>query len=172
MGKTILVTSKENVKKTDDTNVDTLQPCKIEEFDCRFPLHLYHAVQNGHKNLLVKTVDTDIIIVAIARFKEIGCETLYIEYGKADKLQIYAIQNIVKGLKEDVEALPFFYALTGCDSVSFFNGIGKKTAWQIWKIMPEITDVFKQCWKEDSMEVNPIAELLKQLTFTKLVTDF
>ena len=77
MGKTILVTSKENVKKTDDTNVDTLQPCKIEEFDCRFPLHLYHAVQNGHKNLLVKTVDTDIIIVAIARFKEIGCETLH-----------------------------------------------------------------------------------------------
>ena len=108
VGKTILVTSKENVKKTDDTNVDTLQPCKIEEFDCRFPLHLYHAVQNGHKNLLVKTVDTDIIIVAIARFKEIGCETLYIEYGKADKLRIYAIQNIVKGLKEDVEALPIF----------------------------------------------------------------
>ena len=69
----------------------------------------------------------------------------YIEYGKADKLKIYAIQNIVKGLKEDVEALPFFYALTGCDSVSFFNGIGKKTAWQIWKIMPEITDVFKTC---------------------------
>ena len=109
VGKTILVTSKENVKKTDDTNVDTLQPCKIEEFDCRFPLHLYHAVQNGHKNLLVKTVDTDIIIVAIARFKEIGCETLYIEYGKADKLRIYAIQNIVKGLKEDVEHCHFLY---------------------------------------------------------------
>ena len=71
-GKTILVTSKENVKRTDDTNVDTLQPCKIEEFDCRFFLHLNHADQNGHKNLLVKTVDTDIIIVAIARFKEIG----------------------------------------------------------------------------------------------------
>ena len=31
----------------------------------------------------------------------------------------------------------------------------KKTAWQIWKIMPEITEVFKQCWKEDTMEINP-----------------
>ena len=31
----------------------------------------------------------------------------------------------------------------------------KKTAWQIWKIMPEITEVFKLCWKEDSMEINP-----------------
>ena len=68
------------MKKTNDTNVDTLQPCKIEEFDSRFPLHLYHATQNGH-NLLVKAVNTDIIIIAIARFKEIGCETLYVEYG-------------------------------------------------------------------------------------------
>ena len=57
------------MKKTDDTNVDTLQPVKIEEFDIRFPLHLYHADQNYQNNLLVKTVDTDIIIVAFVRFK-------------------------------------------------------------------------------------------------------
>ena len=84
IGKTISVTSKEEVKKTDDTNVDTLKPVIIKEIDSRFPLHLYHAVQNGHNNLLAKTVDTDIIIVAIARFKEISCETHYIEYGKAN----------------------------------------------------------------------------------------
>ena len=68
------------------TNVDTLQPVKIEEIDSRFPLHLYHAVQNGHNNLLVKTVDSDIIIVAIAGLKKIDCETLYIEYDKVNKL--------------------------------------------------------------------------------------
>ena len=102
IGKTISVTSKEEVKKTDDTNVDTLKPVIIKEIDSRFPLHLYHAVQNGHNNLLAKTVDTDIIIVAIARFKEIGCETLYIEYVKANKLKIYAIHDIVKELKEDM----------------------------------------------------------------------
>ena len=66
------------MKKTDDTNVDTLKPVVIKEIDSRFPLHLYHAVQNGHNNLLVKTVDTDIIIVVIARFKEMGYEILYI----------------------------------------------------------------------------------------------
>ena len=99
-GKTISVTSKEEVKKTDDTNVDTLKPVIIKEIDSRFPLHLYHAVQNGHNNLLAKTVDTDIIIVAIARFKEIGCETLYIEYGKANKLKIYAKHDIVKELRK------------------------------------------------------------------------
>ena len=95
-GKTILVTSKEKVDKTDDTNIDTLQPCKIEKFDSRYPIHLYHATQNDHKNLLVEIVDTDIITIAIAEFKEIRCETQYVEYCKADKLKIYAIHDIVK----------------------------------------------------------------------------
>ena len=100
IGKTISVTSKEEVKKTDDTNVDTIKLLNIQKIDSRFPLHLYHAVQNGHNNLLVKTVGTYIIIVAIARFKEIGCETLYIEYVKANNLKIYAKHDIVKELKK------------------------------------------------------------------------
>ena len=79
--------------------------------------------------MLAKTVDTDIIIVANARFKEIACETLYIEYGKANMLKIYAIHDIVKTLKEDMLMHWLFHRLTGCDSVSFFNGIGKKMAW-------------------------------------------
>ena len=53
-GKSILVTSKEKVEKTDDTNVDTLQPYKIEEFDSKFPILFYNATQNDHNNLLVK----------------------------------------------------------------------------------------------------------------------
>ena len=27
-----------------------------------------------------------------------------------------------------------FHALTGCDTVSFFGGTGKKTAWGGWKV--------------------------------------
>ena len=47
--------------------------------------------------------------------------------------------------------------------------------------MPEITDVFKQCWKEDSMEVNPKLERFRILMYCrtseitdiqKLVTEF
>ena len=32
-----------------------------------------------------------------------------------------------------------FHALTGCDTVSFFAGRGKKTAWDIWGLFPELT---------------------------------
>ena len=88
-------------------------------------------------------------------------------------LKIYAIHDIVKKLKEDMLMHCLFYGLTGFDSVSSFNGIGKKMAWQIWKIMLEITEVFKRCWKEDSMEVNPKIERFIILLYCKIsgVTD-
>ena len=40
-------------------------------------------------------------------------------------------------------ALPFFHAVTGCDTVSYFAGKGKKTAFQVWKSNPEVTDIFR-----------------------------
>ena len=36
-----------------------------------------------------------------------------------------------------------FHALTGCDTVSFFSGRGKKTVWDVWKVFPELTPVLK-----------------------------
>ena len=39
-------------------------------------------------------------------------------------------------------ALLFWYAFTGCDTVSSFNGCRKKTAWVVWAAFPEITDAF------------------------------
>ncbi len=33
-----------------------------------------------------------------------------------------------------------FHTLTDCDTVSSFVGHGKKTAWNIWKVYPELTD--------------------------------
>jgi len=35
-----------------------------------------------------------------------------------------------------------FHALTGCDTVSFFAGRGKRTAWEVWTAVPELTQVF------------------------------
>ena len=35
-----------------------------------------------------------------------------------------------------------FHGFTGCDTVSFFKGKGKKTLWQTWASMKNITSVF------------------------------
>ena len=45
----------------------------------------------------------------------------------------YNIVFVINELGTDVcKALPFFYAFTGCDSVSSFNGKGKCTFWDQW----------------------------------------
>jgi hypothetical protein len=43
---------------------------------------------------------------------------------------------------EKATALRFFHAFTGCDTVSAFNGRGKKTAWDVWTAFPEVTAAF------------------------------
>ena len=35
-----------------------------------------------------------------------------------------------------------WFTLTGCDTVSIFSGHGKKTAWKVWKVFPEVTEIF------------------------------
>ena len=33
------------------------------------------------------------------------------------------------------------HALTGCDTISFFSGKGKRTAWDTWSVFPAVPDV-------------------------------
>ena len=40
--------------------------------------------------------------------------------------------------------LLLFHALTGCDTVSSFAGIGKKTALAAWNVYPEVTEAFEE----------------------------
>jgi hypothetical protein len=46
-----------------------------------------------------------------------------------------------------------FHALTGCDTVSCFNGKGKKSAWAVWNSYPEVMKAFINM-KDIENEVN------------------
>lgn len=61
-------------------------------------------------------------------------------YGTGKTLKYVPIHAIAQSLsKEEAQALPLFNALTGCDTVSFFCGRGKRTAWEVWSVYPELT---------------------------------
>ena len=57
--------------------------------------------------------------------------------------RFFAAHEIAKTLGPDqcIE-LPMFHAFTGCDTVPFFGGKGKKTAWNTWKAYKEVTPAF------------------------------
>lgn len=51
-------------------------------------------------------------------------------------------------------ALPFFHALTGCDTVSAFFGIGKAQAFKVWMAMGELlTKAFMEISSEEPENV-------------------
>ena len=47
-------------------NTTNLAPCTHEEADTRMTLHAANAVQEGYRKIVLRTVDTDVLVLAIA----------------------------------------------------------------------------------------------------------
>ena len=66
-----------------------------EEPETRIVVHLLHSVQRGNKKILVKTVDGDIIVILLGKFKEIShlCPDidLWIAFGVGKDFALYSI---------------------------------------------------------------------------------
>ena len=58
-----------------------LQDCDHEEADTRIALHLYDAINRGARNVLVRTVDTDVIVILIGLFFFTSTHRLLLQYG-------------------------------------------------------------------------------------------
>jgi hypothetical protein len=122
-------------------NVDGLAPCTHEEADTQILLHVADAVQEGYNNFLIRTTDTDVLVLAIATVQELNISQLWIAFGTGNFFRYLAAHEMALALgPERSLALPFFHAFTGCDTVSSFNGRGKKTCWDTWKASDETPD--------------------------------
>ena len=62
-------------------------------------------------------------------------------------------------------ALPFFYSLTGCDTVSAVYDKGKKTAWGVWRSLTDLTLPLQllSC-------ANPTSEMIAR--YTQILQEF
>ena len=145
-GNVIVATSGEDVKCSSSLNIESLCPSNHEEADTRIFLHARHAAESGHRNISIRTVDTDVVVIAINMFKTLAIiEELWIEFGAGKHKRWLPVHTYVSNLGDDMcAALPFWYAFTGCDTVSSFCGRGKKICWNAWKAYNEVTDTFKR----------------------------
>ena len=96
---------------------------------------------------MIKTVDTDVVVVAVAVAQDLHSEDeLWLAFGTGKGFRYLAANAIAAGLgPEEAQALPVFHALTDCDTASSFAGHGKKTAWivllwALWIVFPELTN--------------------------------
>ena len=68
---------------------------------------------------------------------------LWIAFGVGKHFRYLPIHDIASQLGgKTCKALPMFHAFSGCDTVSFFAGKGKKTCWETWKSFQEATEAF------------------------------
>ena len=143
-GKCIYATNGSNVLcSLADPDLSNLVPCSHEEADTHLFLHVADAVRKGCRKVSVQTVETDVIVIAIAMFRKINLNELWLSFGTGSSLRYIPVHEVVAEMEHWICAtLPMFHALTGCDTVSSFCGRGKKTAWNTWKVFPEATQAF------------------------------
>ncbi len=141
-GKQIYTTLGEYVISSHQQEADIFfSPCKHEEADTRIILHLAHCRKEAHASAMIRTVDSDVVVLAIAYFHQLGFEQLYVAYGVGKKFSYIPCHEIAESLQpQKCRALPFFHSITGCDTTSSFASKGKKSAWDAWNSCPAVTD--------------------------------
>lgn len=142
--KTLVSTHLDQVKSSPQiSSEDSVTPCGHEEADTRLLLHANHASQEGHKRILIRTVDSDVVVLALSAFHSINVTELWVFFGVGKHKRYIPIHQLAENLGlQTCQALPFWHAFTGCDTTSAFAGRGKKTAWDVWRAFPEVTATF------------------------------
>eukprot|EP00745_Piridium_sociabile_P029611 TRINITY_DN48831_c1_g1_i5.p1 TRINITY_DN48831_c1_g1~~TRINITY_DN48831_c1_g1_i5.p1 ORF type:complete len:333 (-),score=65.80 TRINITY_DN48831_c1_g1_i5:455-1453(-) len=123
-------------------DVGAVAPCTHEEADTRMFLHVAAAASAGHRRVIVRTTDSDVVVLGVSTFVALGqkIDELWIAFGMRRRYRYIPVHVIARELgPSKAMALPAFHALTGCDTTSAFFGKGKKTAWSVWQSLPELT---------------------------------
>lgn len=143
--KAVYVTSKQGVSSI-GACINMID-CNHEEADTRIMVHTLHALEQGAKTVLVRTVDTDVIVILVGIFHDLlvvqPLADIWIAFGMGKKYRYYHINAICRNLGESKSrALPVFHAYSGCDTTSAFSGKGKKSAWHAWQVYDDVTETF------------------------------
>ncbi|XP_066924012.1 uncharacterized protein [Clytia hemisphaerica] len=115
------------IEKLDVQQVNELSS-DHEEADSRMLLHYHHA-KSSASNIVIRSPDTDVFIIAIhASFQSVSTN-LFFATGTSNSQRIIDLSKVRDHWGELIcKSLIGFHAFTGCDSVSSFHGKGKKKA--------------------------------------------
>ena len=124
---TVIITRGQIALSTDHTSVDRISPCTHEEADTRMILHAADGSSKGHNRIMIRTVDTDVVVLALSNYWEVNCNLLCIAFGAGKSFRYLHVAAIANALgPEKCVALLAFHAITGSDTTSSF------TAWITW----------------------------------------
>ena len=80
-------------------DLTSLAPCNHEDADSRMLLHAYHAAQHEHHAILIRTVDTDVVVLAVSLAQELQPEDkLWLAFGTGQSFRYLAAHKIADEL--------------------------------------------------------------------------
>ena len=98
-------------------DLSPLEPCIHEEADTRIMLHVRDTAVCGNQKVMIRTIDTDVVVLAISIFHDVPITELWLAFGTGKHFRYLAIHDIASILgRERSKALPLFHAMTGCDT--------------------------------------------------------
>ena len=98
-----------------------MSQCNHEEADTRMIIHVQDSLETGNNIILVRTVDTDVIVLLVGHFHSLHEEhpnvDVWVAFGTGKHFCYYHINTICanKGMEKSRALLPF-HAITGCDT--------------------------------------------------------
>ena len=129
--------------------------CTHEEADTRLLFHASHSFHHGFTKLMIHATDTDVAVLAIAVSSVLQDCEIWVAFDHGSKLRFIPCHLIAEKLGNAGSwGLLLIHALSGCDTVSVFHRIGKKTAWAVWCSIPHLATVFSRLARAPS-QVSP-----------------
>ena len=129
-GKQIIVTKGEEVLCfPPETRRNELSPCLREEADTRTMVHIADAVQDGHQSVMIRSTDTDAVVLAVAAVATLeDLKELWVSYGTGKNHQILPANLFAKALGlTKSKCLPIFHALMVRHNI-FLRWVWKKNS--------------------------------------------
>ena len=93
-----------------------------EEADTKIIVHVKHCLLNGFRNIVVKTVDTNVVILLLAHLFLLDSPyKIEVDFNFGKDRWFYKINDICSRITPKQQlALLFFFTYTGCDITSCF----------------------------------------------------
>jgi len=89
--KQLFVTDGKHVFHTCAEVSHQLDPCSYKEADTRIILHVAHAAHTRCNNVMIRTVDTDVVVLAVSSFQRLPVTEMWVVFGTGNHFRYLPI---------------------------------------------------------------------------------
>lgn len=83
----------EAMAKPEPVDLTTITPSTHEEADSRILLHVAHAAASGHRNIFIRTSDSDVVVLSVYAAAQLGqgIDELWIGFGTGRNFRYHSM---------------------------------------------------------------------------------